>query len=99
MAVLPKKTVPGMSRTYIMDLNTSEVKSMKDLLLKEEFFLPKPENIVTGTVIAVSKANVIVDLGSIGIGIVYPGEFYDNPDRMKTLKVGRSEEHTSELQS
>lgn len=61
---------------------------MKDLLLKEEFFLPKPENIVTGTVIAVSKANVIVDLGSIGIGIVYPGEFYDNPDRMKTLRPG-----------
>ncbi len=61
---------------------------MKDLLLKEEFFLPKPGNIITGTVIAVSKANVIVDLGSIGIGIVYPGEFYDNPDRMKTLKVG-----------
>ncbi len=61
---------------------------MKDLLLKEEFFLPKPGSILSGTVINISKANVIVDLGPIGIGIVYPGEFYDNPDRMKTLKAG-----------
>lgn len=62
--------------------------SMKDLLLKEEFFLPKPGSILGGTIIGVSKANVIVDLGPIGIGMVYPGEFYDNPDRMKTLKAG-----------
>ena len=70
-----------------MNLNTTEIKSMKDLLSKEEFFLPKPGNILHGTVISVSKANVFIDLGSIGIGIVYPGEFYDNPDRMKTLKA------------
>lgn len=50
--------------------------------------MPKPGNIIGGTIIAVSKANVIVDLGSAGIGIVYPGEFYDNPDRMKQLKSG-----------
>ncbi|HZZ99362.1 MAG TPA: S1 RNA-binding domain-containing protein [Candidatus Paceibacterota bacterium] len=61
---------------------------MKDLLSKEEFFLPKPGNILTGTVISVSKANTIIDLGLAGIGIVYPGEFYDNPDRMRTLKPG-----------
>src|SRR3989304_415503 len=77
-----------MSLHNTVELNSSDVKSMKDLLLKEEFFLPKPGNIIGGTIIAVSKANVIIDLGSIGIGIVYPGEFYDNPDRMKTLKVG-----------
>src|SRR3990167_11044793 len=67
---------------------TTEIKSMKDLLLKEEFFLPKPGSILGGTIIGVSKANVIVDLGPIGIGMVYPGEFYDNPDRMKVLKAG-----------
>ena len=61
---------------------------MKDLLLKEEFFLPKPGTLLNGEVISVSKASVFMDLGSIGIGIVYPGEFYDNPDRMKTLKAG-----------
>lgn len=66
----------------------TDIKSMKDLLLKEEFFLPKPGSILGGSIINVSKASVIVDLGPIGIGIVYPGEFYDNPDRMKTLKAG-----------
>lgn len=71
-----------------MNTASSEIKSMKDLLLREEFFLPKPGNILNGQIISVSKANVIVDLGPIGIGIVYPGEFYDNPDRMKALKPG-----------
>lgn len=50
--------------------------------------MPKPGNILSGQIINVSKANVIIDLGHIGIGIVYPGEFYDNPDRMKGLKAG-----------
>ncbi len=76
-----------MSDTNV-NLQQSEIKSMKDLLSKEEFFLPKPGNILHGTIINVSKGSVIVDLGSIGIGIVYPGEFYDNPDRMRTLKAG-----------
>lgn len=66
----------------------SAVKSMKDLLLKEEFLLPKPGSILNGEIINISKTNVIIDLGFIGIGIVYPGEFYDNPDRMKTIKQG-----------
>lgn len=61
---------------------------MKDLLSKEEFFLPKPGSILNGIIIALSKQSVILDLGSAGIGIVYPGEFYDNPDRMKVLKPG-----------
>ncbi len=71
-----------------MQINNSDIKSMKDLLSKEEFFLPKPGNILSGQIINISKANVVVDLGHIGIGIVYPGEFYDNPDRMKGLKTG-----------
>ena len=68
--------------------SASDVKSMKDLLSKEEFLLPKPGSILSGQIISVSKGSVFVDLGSTGIGIVYPGEFYDNPDRMKTLKSG-----------
>lgn len=66
----------------------STIKSMRDLLLKEEFLLPKPGSILNGEIINISKTNVIIDLGFIGIGIVYPGEFYDNPDRMKTVKKG-----------
>ncbi len=69
-------------------MTTAPAKSMKELLLKEEFSLPKVGQIVAGVIISISKANVLVDLGSAGIGIVYPGEFYDSPDRMRTLKVG-----------
>lgn len=50
--------------------------------------LPKAGSILSGQIINVSKGSVIVDLGSVGIGIVYPGEFYDNPDRMRSLKSG-----------
>ena len=50
--------------------------------------MPKPGNILSGQIISISKGSVVLDLGSIGIGIVYPGEFYDNPDRMKGLKTG-----------
>ncbi len=64
------------------------IKSMKDLLSREEFDLPKVGQILSGKIISVSKNNIFVDLGSIGIGIVYPGQFYDNPERTKTLKPG-----------
>ncbi|MEK7125018.1 MAG: S1 RNA-binding domain-containing protein [Patescibacteria group bacterium] len=71
-----------------MTASLNGAKSMKDLLAKEEYHLPKPGQILTGTIIAASKSSVLVDLGSSGIGIVYPGQFYDNPDRMRALKPG-----------
>ena len=71
-----------------MELAQSNIKSMKELLAKEEFYLPKAGTILQGQVISISKSNAIIDLGSAGIGIVYPGEFYDNPERMKQLKPG-----------
>lgn len=61
---------------------------MKELLQKEEFNLPKPGQILSGQIISVSKSNILIDLGSAGIGIVYPGDFYESPDRMKSLKAG-----------
>jgi small subunit ribosomal protein S1 len=64
------------------------VKSMKDLLVKEQFQLPKEGSILAGKVISITKSAVLLDLGSAGIGIVYPGQFYDNPDRMRALKRG-----------
>lgn len=70
-------------------------KTMKDLLAKEEFQLPRAGQILTGRVISVSKSNVLLDLGAAGIGIVYPGQFYDNPDRVRALKPG--EEATAVL--
>ena len=71
-----------------MNLMSDTAQTMKDLLSREEFFLPKPGTLINREIISVSKGSVFIDLGSIGMGIVYPGEFYDNPDRMKTLKAG-----------
>ena len=71
-----------------MNLMSDTAQTMKDLLSREEFFLPKPGTLINGEIISVSKGSVFIDLGSIGMGIVYPGEFYDNTDRMKTLKAG-----------
>jgi small subunit ribosomal protein S1 len=64
------------------------VKGMKELLAKEEFRLPKVGTILSGMVISVSKSGVVLDLGATGIGIVYPGQFYDNPDRVRALQPG-----------
>jgi small subunit ribosomal protein S1 len=71
-----------------MDTALTDVKSMKDLLAREEFDLPKVGQILDGTVISITKSLVFIDIGSRGIGVVYPGQFYDNPARMKVLKPG-----------
>lgn len=68
---------------------------MKELLTREEFQLPRVGQILTGRIISVSKSSVLLDLGTAGIGIVYPGQFYDNPDRVRALKPG--EEATAVL--
>ncbi len=62
---------------------------MKDLLAKSEFDLPKVGRVLSGSIISISKNSVLVDLGALGTGIVYPGEFYDNPNLQKTLKAGQ----------
>ncbi len=62
---------------------------MKDLLAKSEFDLPKVGQVLTGNIISISKNSVLVDLGALGTGIVYPGEFYDNPNLQKALKAGQ----------
>lgn len=61
---------------------------MKELLSKEEFQLPRVGTILSGRIVSVSKSSVMLDLGSAGMGIVYPGQFYDNPDRVRALKPG-----------
>lgn len=63
--------------------------TMKDLLAKVSFDLPKIGQIIEGEIIGVSKNSVLIDLGSLGTGIVYPGEFYDNTDLQKSLKLGQ----------
>jgi len=69
-----------------MDITTL---TMKDLLAQSDLSLPKQGEVVRGTVISVSKNSILIDLGVIGTGIVYPGEFYDNQTLLKELKVGQ----------
>lgn len=71
-----------------MATTPATVKNMKELLTKEEFQLPKSGTILTGKVISVAKSCIMLDLGAIGIGIVYPGHFYDSPDRIRALRPG-----------
>jgi small subunit ribosomal protein S1 len=51
--------------------------------------LPKVGQVLTGEIIGISKNSVLIDLGALGTGIVYPGEFYDNPNLQKALKTGQ----------
>lgn len=63
--------------------------SMKDLLSKIDFNLPKPGDVIEGEIISTNKNSVLLDLLSLGTGIVYPGEFYDNTELQKSLKPGQ----------
>ncbi|TSC90912.1 MAG: 30S ribosomal protein S1 [Parcubacteria group bacterium Licking1014_17] len=63
---------------------------IKELLARAEYGLPKPGQILEGAVISSNKNMVLVDLGMFGIGVVYPGEFYDNPDLQKSIKKGQN---------
>ena len=62
--------------------------SMREILAKYETALPKKGDVLAGEVISVSKKGVLVDLGLLGTGIIYPSEFYDNTSLQKSLKKG-----------
>lgn len=63
--------------------------SMKDLLAKTQFDLPKVGQVVEGEILSISKNSVVIDMGPLGTGIVYPGEFYDNTSLQRALKAGQ----------
>jgi small subunit ribosomal protein S1 len=63
--------------------------SMRDLLIKADFDLPKAGQVIEGDILSVGKNSILIDLGPLGTGIVYPGEFYDNTDLQKSLKLGQ----------
>ena len=71
-----------------MEMTTVAGLTMKDLLLQTVIELPKEGAVVEGEVLSISKQAVMIDLGSLGTGIVYPGEFYDNQTLQKALKPG-----------
>lgn len=70
-------------------MSTTNITSMKDLIATHGLELPKNEDIVTGEILSIGKNAVLVDLGSLGTGIVYPGEFYDKSTLQKSLKPGQ----------
>lgn len=65
-----------------------ELNSMKDILAQYELALPKQGDVVTGEVISVSKSGILVNLGTLGTGIIYPSEFYDNSSLVRNLRPG-----------
>ncbi|HLC99892.1 MAG TPA: S1 RNA-binding domain-containing protein [Patescibacteria group bacterium] len=71
-----------------MDIQMVAGLSMKDLLAATNVELPKMGSLVEGTILSVSKNAIMVDLGSLGTGIVYPGEFYDNTTLQRSLVPG-----------
>src|SRR3990167_11460984 len=68
-------------------LNTKKL--MKELLSKFNFSLPKKGSVLDGEIINISLLSILIDLGSFGAGIVYPREFYDDPEKQKNLKLGQ----------
>lgn len=72
-----------------MDTLTVASLSMKDLLAATVIDLPKHGSIVEGEILSANKNAVMVDLGSLGTGMVYPGEFYDNTALQKSLVTGQ----------
>ena len=69
--------------TPLIDGNT-----MKEILAQYETGLPKKGDLLAGEIISVSKSGILVDLGLLGTGIIYPSEFYYNTTLHKSLKKG-----------
>ncbi len=63
-------------------------KMMKELLAKFRFSLPKRGTVLEGEIINISLLSILVDLGPFGTGIIYPREFYDDPEKQRSLKPG-----------
>lgn len=77
-----------MENVVLGSTNQAGVADMKDILAQYETMLPKKGDVLNGEVISVSKSGILVDLGLLGTGIIYPSEFYDNSNLHKSLKKG-----------
>jgi len=70
---------------------TIKISQMKELLAKEKGIvsLPQPGDIIEGTIIKISKTEIIVEIDGVGAGAVYGGEIKENRTLVKGLKVGQ----------
>lgn len=64
---------------------------MKELLAKERDIvsLPQSGDIIEGTIIKISKTEIIIEIENIGAGVIYGGEIKENRKMVKGLKVGQ----------
>jgi small subunit ribosomal protein S1 len=71
-------------------MNKKETQKMKELLIKDKEIpcLPQQGDLIEGRIIKISKNAIILELGHIGTGIIYGGEWRDNKSMIKELKVG-----------
>lgn len=64
-------------------------KMMKELVSKTGIFIPQRGAIMDGEIISISLSSILIDLGPFGTGAVYPREFYDDPQKQKSLEPGQ----------
>jgi len=78
-----------MATTQITDDQTLSG-PMSDLLKEHEDLahVPKLGEIITGTILEKASNSLYVDLGSIGVGVVYGRELFDDIDSFKHSKIG-----------
>ncbi len=67
-----------------------KLKAMKELLNEnnESPEFPQTGELIQGTILKISKHEMILDLGPLGTGIIYGGELRENRDMVKGLKQG-----------
>jgi len=87
LLTLAKELIVGYT---LKDMIKKESKIMKNVLLKEEELprLPQEGDLVEGRIIKLSKTAIILELGPLGTGIIYGGEWKDNKSIVKNLKIG-----------
>jgi len=63
---------------------------MKDLLFKDDQTprLPQTGDLIEGKIIKLSNNSIVLELGPLGTGIIYGGEWKDNKEMIKNLKKG-----------
>lgn len=88
--VLPLKL--SLQHFIMASLKTKKNSALMDQLLETEgeLILPTPGVLVEGTVIAVFKNRVLVDLGGLATGIITGQEAHDSAGTLKTLEPGDS---------
>ena len=70
--------------------NIAKENSMKFAIEQERFFFqsPKDGDIVEGPIITIEGGEVYIDLGIVGMGIIYGREYHESQDKLKGKKKG-----------